>query len=50
MPVDEMTTAEIEAELNRLGMAEQWGERMDALEAELRVRCGVVEAAQAVVS
>ena len=44
--MDQMTTEEIEAELNRLGCAEQFGSRTDELEAELRVRFGVVERAE----
>lgn len=49
-PIAEMTTSEIEEELNRLGLAEQWGDRMDDLEAELRSRYGVTDAARAVVT
>lgn len=48
--MDQMTTEEIEAELNRLGCAEQFGSRTDELEAELRVRFGVVERAEDVVN
>lgn len=48
--MDQMTTEQIEDELNRLGCAEQFGSRMDDLEAELRVRFGVIERAEDVVS
>lgn len=44
-----MTTEEIEQELNRLGLAGRFGRRMAELEAELRVRFGVLECARDVV-
>ncbi len=45
-PIASMTTEEVETELNDLGCAGQFGSRMDELEAELRVRFGVIERAQ----
>lgn len=49
MPVEQMTTEAIERELNRLGCVGQFGPRMEELEAELRVRYGVLGAARDVV-